>query len=297
MIGSIGLVKELLLMQILIWPPASAAPKGEWGLRPFFHLLVGWPLLFIPSMKQPWIKWFPADWSADPALKQCSLAARGLWIEILNAMFLTDLPKFETSIPAMAKMFGSSQQEIAACLAELANTKAAEVRYSSARGNENVTVLCKRLIIISDERERIRLAVQAHRSQKPCNGKVTSASASEYESASVFGKSENLFPPDGESAVSQCMAVGAPRDFILQKWHDAKSVGGLNWRNQKIRSFADHIATEWARERGRIATKGPNGNHQTRQPNNPRTVGVASSSDYGAASDKLAGKIPQRPAA
>ena len=37
-------------------------------------------------MKQPWLKFFPSDWRADPALRMCSLAARGLWIEMLCLM-------------------------------------------------------------------------------------------------------------------------------------------------------------------------------------------------------------------
>jgi hypothetical protein len=30
-----------------------------------------------------WMKFWPADWTRDPALRMCSLAARGLWIELL----------------------------------------------------------------------------------------------------------------------------------------------------------------------------------------------------------------------
>ncbi len=31
-----------------------------------------------------WMKFWPADWQRDPALRMCSLAARGLWIELLS---------------------------------------------------------------------------------------------------------------------------------------------------------------------------------------------------------------------
>ncbi|HEX6991908.1 MAG TPA: hypothetical protein VF151_08475 [Gemmatimonadales bacterium] len=40
----------------------------------------------MSEKKQPWLKWYPADWRADPALRMCSLAARGLWIEMLGFM-------------------------------------------------------------------------------------------------------------------------------------------------------------------------------------------------------------------
>lgn len=35
---------------------------------------------------QTWLRWYPQDWRADPRLRQCSLAARGLWIELLGYM-------------------------------------------------------------------------------------------------------------------------------------------------------------------------------------------------------------------
>ena len=37
-------------------------------------------------MKNPWLKFYPTDWRADPSLRMCSLAARGLWIEMVGLM-------------------------------------------------------------------------------------------------------------------------------------------------------------------------------------------------------------------
>lgn len=34
----------------------------------------------------PWMKFYPSDWRADPALRMCGLAARGLWMEMLALM-------------------------------------------------------------------------------------------------------------------------------------------------------------------------------------------------------------------
>lgn len=33
-----------------------------------------------------WLKFYPSDWRADPMLRMCSIAARGLWIEMLCLM-------------------------------------------------------------------------------------------------------------------------------------------------------------------------------------------------------------------
>ncbi len=37
-------------------------------------------------MSAPWMKFFPSDWRADPALRMCSIGARGLWMEMLCVM-------------------------------------------------------------------------------------------------------------------------------------------------------------------------------------------------------------------
>lgn len=37
-------------------------------------------------MTNPWLKFYPSDWRSDPKLRMCSLAARGLWIEMLALM-------------------------------------------------------------------------------------------------------------------------------------------------------------------------------------------------------------------
>jgi hypothetical protein len=35
---------------------------------------------------QPWFKFYPASWRSDPALRTCSISARGLWIDLLCLM-------------------------------------------------------------------------------------------------------------------------------------------------------------------------------------------------------------------
>lgn len=37
-------------------------------------------------MSDPWMKWYPSAWLSDPCLRSCSLAARGLWVEMLCVM-------------------------------------------------------------------------------------------------------------------------------------------------------------------------------------------------------------------
>jgi hypothetical protein len=39
-----------------------------------------------PKDKQPWIKFYPSDWSGDRKLHMCSIGARGLWVEMMCVM-------------------------------------------------------------------------------------------------------------------------------------------------------------------------------------------------------------------
>lgn len=38
------------------------------------------------SRKNPWLKFYPTDWQSDERLGMCSLAARGLWMEMIALM-------------------------------------------------------------------------------------------------------------------------------------------------------------------------------------------------------------------
>jgi hypothetical protein len=40
----------------------------------------------MAARERPWMKFYPADWRADPMLRVCSIGARGLWIELLALM-------------------------------------------------------------------------------------------------------------------------------------------------------------------------------------------------------------------
>lgn len=51
-----------------------------------------------PDLHQPSAKWYrkwsPTAWLSDPDLRLCSLAAKGLWIEMLNLMMISPRPGF-----------------------------------------------------------------------------------------------------------------------------------------------------------------------------------------------------------
>ncbi len=74
---------------------------------------------------QPWMKFYPRDWRGDQALRVVSLAARGLWMEMLCVMheaspyghlLIGDQPVKDD---ALARIVGASVEEVQALLVEL----------------------------------------------------------------------------------------------------------------------------------------------------------------------------------
>lgn len=76
-------------------------------------------------MSNPWIKFYTGDWRSDPALRMCSMAARGLWIEMICLMHEANpyghlLVKGHSPTEAqLAVLAGAPSDQIAALLGEL----------------------------------------------------------------------------------------------------------------------------------------------------------------------------------
>lgn len=75
--------------------------------------------------RAPWMKWYGADWRADPRLRMCSLAARGLWIELLGFMHEADpyghlvINGRSPLVDDIAALVGAPTKVVKAALAEL----------------------------------------------------------------------------------------------------------------------------------------------------------------------------------
>lgn len=77
------------------------------------------------NTRHPWIKWYTRDWRADPPLRMCSYAARGLWADLLSLMAESRAVGFlliEDVVPTckqLAGLLGGTEKEIAKLRAEL----------------------------------------------------------------------------------------------------------------------------------------------------------------------------------
>lgn len=77
------------------------------------------------SRRQPWMKWYPADWRADPGLRMCGYAARGLWADMLALMHDAEpyghlvVNGVAPSLQQIAAMLGGTTAEVGRLVAEL----------------------------------------------------------------------------------------------------------------------------------------------------------------------------------
>lgn len=76
-------------------------------------------------MAQPYIRFFGSDWRSDPSLRLCSLAARGLWIDMISLMMESKCFGFLLvndqipSVEQIASLINSSPREVRKAIAEL----------------------------------------------------------------------------------------------------------------------------------------------------------------------------------
>src|SRR3954447_3880710 len=96
--------------------------------------------------KLPWMKFYPSDWRADPALRMCSLAARGLWVELIGYMhegspygYLT-INGVGPRIKDIAALVGRPVSETRKAIAEL------EARHVFSREAMQGTIYSRRMV-------------------------------------------------------------------------------------------------------------------------------------------------------
>jgi hypothetical protein len=80
----------------------------------------------VTAKRDPWMKFYPSDWRADPAVHSCSMSARGLWVEMLCLMHEATprgsllINGQQVSGKQLAGLCGAGLNEIVRLLGELA---------------------------------------------------------------------------------------------------------------------------------------------------------------------------------
>lgn len=116
------------------------------------------------SAKLPYIQWYPADWIA--ATTMLSPATRGIWFDILNAMWQMDrVEKITGTLAEIARAGRCDAVQMRTAIDELSTFHVADV----TERNGVVTLVCRRFKKANYERLRVRDSVKKSR----CNGNVT----------------------------------------------------------------------------------------------------------------------------
>jgi hypothetical protein len=145
--------------------------------------------------KMPWQKWFHADWLSDSSVGKCSLAARGLWFELLNLMMADNVSEISGTVEQIARMARCSTQEAEVAIEELCASNCATVTHS----NKIVTLGCRRLQREQKTRENTAERVRRYRTKNACNAEIygvedrrqISEDRSQKKKSSVSDRSEN----------------------------------------------------------------------------------------------------------
>lgn len=93
----------------------------------------------------PYMKFYCADWRADPRLRMCSLAARGLWIDLMTYMHEGEpyghltIDGKQPDLAGIAALVARPLKEVKAAIAEL------EVRNVFSRG-DNGAIYSRRMV-------------------------------------------------------------------------------------------------------------------------------------------------------
>lgn len=107
----------------------------------------------MTTKARPWLKFYTSDWRADPGLRMCSYAARGLWLDMLTLMHEAEpyghlmVGGKQPTPAALACLLGGSPKEVGALLAMLEEQ---EVFSRTAEG----IIFSRRMIRDAEQAER-----------------------------------------------------------------------------------------------------------------------------------------------
>lgn len=107
----------------------------------------------MQDKRLPFLQFYPSDWRSDEALRMCSLAARGLWIECLALMHRAEpyghlvVKGKAPTVSDLAKLVAASPKEVERLLTELCDEEVC------SRSDDGI-IISRRML--RDERRRAR---------------------------------------------------------------------------------------------------------------------------------------------
>lgn len=182
--------------------------------------------------KNWWFKFEYRVWQSDPDLSGCSLAARGLWLEILCYLYAQDEYKLTSSYERLGRMARCDGSEAAKLVVELKQNNVCDVTL----GHGEVTVMSRRLCKLLKARKQATCRKRKER--------VTQKSQDR-----VISKSKELKKEKNEELATQGGKPAKEVDPVSQRiWNDGVDLvkqSGLNDKN--ARTFLGAMAKEYSK--------------------------------------------------
>jgi len=167
--------------------------------------------------KRPAFLFYTGDWMKDPALSMCAPSTRGIWVDLLCAMYEQDHDRtgiIQGTLEQLARVCRCNVSELRNALDELEKTGAANVTFPLhvTPGNSEITVTSRRLYREHIQRTSTAERVAKHREKRKCNDAL---SVSVSVSTSKQGKVVEQKEVDSQGAST---AVSASVDLVFDYW-------------------------------------------------------------------------------
>lgn len=195
------------------------------------------------SAKKPAFQFYVGDWMKDPALRACSLAARGLWIDMLCLMFeaprrgyLQQANGQPTTQPQIARMTGCGSEEAAHLLQELEDS-------GVLSRTEHGTYFSRRMV--RDESRREKCAEAGRRG----GGNPAFTQTFKGVSKGVYkGRDKGEPPPSSSSSSSNTNPPDPPTSRPTEPERPAAGLGGWDLGISELRKAGVRAASTLATE-------------------------------------------------
>ena len=164
-------------------------------------------------MNRPWLKFYTSDWRSDPALRMCSLGARGLWMEMLALMH-----EAEPYGHLLVKGQPVSERQLSLLVGaplRVVSTHLSELREAGVFDEENSVIVSRRMV-----RDHIKALKDKNNGKSGGNPNLT-RKAEEGVNPPVKGEDKAQIPEarnqSNSSLRSEC-AGAVEREFAEQFW-------------------------------------------------------------------------------
>jgi len=218
-------------------------------------------LSFLIMPELPWVKWFPSYWASESGLRKCDVATKGIWIELINTMFLDGTGEITGTLDELCSLCHARRLQMEAALIELKRFNIAEVNEQNRTNDEqNITysIVCRRnLRTVEIKQLRVsagRASGASRRTKLEQVSTSTSTSTSlgngEYERKGGFQE-----PTIDEVKLLFAKSGGVPSDAdVFFNFYASK---GWLVGKSKMRSVAHAVAGWVSRGRQRESVKQP----------------------------------------